>query len=274
MALARPRIEASKFLRRGVFGFLVGLSLGNGSPASASPCEARESLPAELVGIGQDGTFTLADGTRLRLAGVVWPDHLQPLARRALVARLEAALHGQHIRWKAVAPPDRWGLSSANLFVQEPGGSQAPFWLQAGMLERGLVPAWLEGMSGTCLDDLLAHENQAIRARRGHWAPRAQAARHRAISREPTQHFGRRMVAIWKVGEVKSWRALHFVNFVGIGRAGPSLSLSAKIAAHLKVDGKPVTDLRGQRMLVRFVVPGGGLSRIRIESAAQLGRLE
>ncbi|HRE20031.1 MAG TPA: hypothetical protein PKW21_03240 [Rhabdaerophilum sp.] len=225
-----------------------------------------DALKTELVLVDAGGVITLADGFRIRLAGIVWPDHLEPRQRKALAAILERAAVGQTLRWKPAAGPDRWGVTPAHLFIQEPDGGRAPFWLQAGLVENGLTPVWPEGLGKDCLDMLAAHEAIAIRARRGIWAPRAQATRHRMIEAARDAHAGRRMVALWRVRSVKPWRSMHFVNIVPSFRGGPSVGLTRKQVKALVDSGTNPAEWRGRWVVARFVLGSAGLSRIRVES--------
>lgn len=219
----------------------------------------------------------MKDGPVLKLANIVWPDHLEPNLREKLAKGLIESFKGQRVSWKAVAPPDRWGATPAFLFVQEPDseGAEAPppFWLQAGMVEAGLVPAWPEH-PGLCWDDLLAHEAIAIEQRRGHWAPRVQAQRLATIDTDATIQAGRRMVVIWTLSGVRPWRDLFFLNVRGGGRGGPSLSATPATISALTQRGLAPEALAGRRVVVRFIVSRDGLRRSRLDSADHLTALE
>ncbi len=245
--------------------FVLALSLAP-MRTFAGPCEATDSLKTELTAIDATGVATLTDGFRIRLAGIVWPDHLEPHQRKTLAAIIERATVGQVLRWKPAAGPDRWGVTPANLFVQEPDEARSPFWLQAGLVENGLTPVWPDGLGKDCLDTLAAHEGVAIRARRGIWAPRAQAARHRAVEAARDANAGRKMVALWRVRSVKPWRSMHFVNIVPSFRGGPSIGLTRKQVTALVDSGRNPAEWRGRWVVARFVLGSAGLSRIRVES--------
>jgi hypothetical protein len=233
--------------------------------AAALPCEPADALATEITGPDEDGVIRLKEGFRIRLANIVWPDPLQPRLRESLRATLSNALAGQKISWKPAAGPDRWGVTPAHLFVKEASGDLPPFWLQAGLAETGLVPAWPDP-AGACMDRIAEHEASAIRARRGIWAPRAQAERHRVIQSNPAMHAGRRIVALWRVRSVKPWRSMHFVNIVPSFRGGPSIGLTRKQVTALNAAGKKPADWKGKWILARFVLGPAGLSRIRVET--------
>jgi hypothetical protein len=252
--------------------------IAGGRPEAQAPkpsaCTLEGALDADIGAIAPDGTLTLKDGLLLRLANIVWPDHLEPGLRDRLAKGLAETLKDQRIRWRPAAGPDRWGIVPAFLFVQEPAvGNQPglpPFWLQAGMLEAGLVPAWPEFPHQDCWQTLLEHEKIAVQRRRGHWAPRVQAQRLALISANPAAHAGRRIVVQWRVASARKWRDLVFLNMGPRGTEGASVSISPATITALTTRGLAPEHLAGKRIIARIAVPGDGLRRTRLESADHL----
>ncbi len=243
-------------------------------PLKPSACTPEGALVTEIGAIAADGTITLKDGLLLRLANVIWPDHLEPGVRDKLAQGLTETLRNQRVSWKPAAGPDRWGIVPAFLFVQEPATTHQPelppFWLQAGMVEAGLVPAWPEFSHHDCWATLVEHERIAVQRRRGHWAPRVQAQRLARIGANPAAHAGRRIVVQWRVASARKWRDLVFLNMGRRGTEGASLSLTAATITALTTRGFAPEHLAGQRIIARIAVPGDGLRRARIESAEHL----
>lgn len=239
-----------------------------------SACAIEGALEADIGAIAPDGTITLKDGLLLRLANIVWPDHLEPGVREKLAKGLTETLRSQRISWKPAAGPDRWGIVPAFLFVQEPSMADQPdlppFWLQAGMLEAGLVPAWPEFPHLECWKTLLEHEKIAVQRRRGHWAPRVQAQRLARIGTNPAAHAGRRIVVQWRIASARKWRDLVFLNMGQRGSEGASLSLAPATITALTTRGLAPEHLAGRRIIARIAVPGEGLRRARLESAEHL----
>lgn len=238
------------------------------------PCAPENALAAEIQALDEQGIFTLKEGYRLRLAQIVWPDHLEAASRQALVARLWASLQGQIITWKPAAGPDRWGVTPAHFFIRESVDGPPAFWLQAGLAEAGLAPVWPSPVSGACFATLERHEAEAIRARRGYWAPRAQTARHRAIEAAREDHAGRKIAGLWRVRSIRAWRTMHFVNFMPSFRGGPSLGLTRKQMTQLGEAGRDPTAWKGKRLIARFIVGGAGLSRLRVETIDHIGLVD
>lgn len=237
-----------------------------------SACLAAGSAPVEKVDVGEDGILLLDGRTRIRLAGLLWPDGEEKTVRKALAERLTAALAGQGVTWRAAGEADRWGILPASLFVSEPGSTLPPFWLQAGIVEAGIAPGWPNIPEKACWTTLKQHEAVARRAKRGYWAPRAQAARLRPVWAAPERHQGRRMVALWRVARVRQGRAVTFVNLSRTPRGGASLWISQSMAKRLMQDGKDITTWEGKTtqegkwIVIRFVVGNHGLKRIRLET--------
>lgn len=246
-------------------GLLIFVSLLLAAPgvcAQALLCEPEGAQPFALGHIEPDGTLIGAQGERLRLFGLNWPDRLEPGRRDHLRSALQSALAGQRLSLKPAAPPDRWGVAPVHLFVAESAVAN-PFWLQAGLVEAGLAPGWPE-LSGPCWSRLMAHERLARRARRGFWAPRAQAARHRAVQGAPQAHLGRPMVARWRVLSTRKSEVLTYVNIVPFFRVGPSLGLTSKQVQAMEKQGCPVAALPGRHVVARFLSGPSGLLRARL----------
>ena len=261
---------------------ILAMGLAMSLPARAQMpvlCEASGALDAEIGAISEDGIITLRDGLLLSLANIVWPDTLEPDLRRRLSAGLMETLRGQRVQWKAASGPDRWGVTPAFLFVQEPPEAGRiplpPFWLQAGIVEAGLAPAWPDVPAGACWTTLLAHEATAVVRRRGYWAPRVQNHRLGPIRANPGAHAGRRVVLLWRVASARPWRDLLFLNAAAEGRAGNTraglaVSLSERTRNALSTRGVIPGQLEGSRLLTRIIIPAEGLRRARIETADHL----
>jgi hypothetical protein len=241
---------------------LVGLSA---APAGAMPllCTPEAATPLDLASVALDGTLTAPDGRHFRLAGIVWPDALEPGRRAALKSVLEQAVLSETLSYTPAAPPDRWGIQPIYLFVTEKHGAAPAFWLQGGLVEAGLAPGWPE-LPQLCWHHLMQFEKIARRAHRGFWAPRAQAARHRVLAAHPGANLGRRMVARWKVISVRQSQILTYVNIVPFFRVGPSLGLTGKQVQDLAKQGRDPARMAGHFVVARFVSGPAGLQRARL----------
>lgn len=239
-----------------------------------SSCHPAGSSPVQSLDVGEDGIFLLDGRTRIRLAGILWPDGEEKTTRIALAERLRTALAGQNLFWRKAGEADRWGILLASLFVSEPGSALPPFWLQAGLLEAGLAQGWPNILEKPCWLTLKQHEKVARLARRGVWAARAQSARLRSVWANLERHQGRRIVALWRIARVRQGRAVTFVNLSRVPRAGASLWISQGIAKRLMQEGKDITKLEGKWIITRFVVGERGLKRIRLEAPEHVDILD
>jgi hypothetical protein len=235
--------------------------------SGAAQCQPNGAEPTAIRAINLDGTFLLKDGQIVTLDGLLWPDADTPKSRAALRETLLGALEGAIIAWKPLGPPDRWGHIPAHLFVNEPQTGHAPFWLQVGIAEKGLVPLWPGQMSRECWRILRQAETIAFSNRRGYWAPRAQSFRRWAIRNDPRHHEGRHFVLHAQPQRIRAGRALIFVNLSSSNRHGPTLMLTKTQKDRLTKAGKNPDLWLRQRLMIRFIVPSNGLSRIRIETA-------
>lgn len=259
------------------FAFLIGTMLAASHSEAAPlalPCEPEGALRTEIAGHDEDGIFTITEGYRIRLANIIWPDHLEPGQRQLLASQLDAAMKEQEISWKPAAGPDRWGVTPAHLFLKEKGGMLQPFWLQGGLVEAGILPGWPDQPNSPCWTRLKEHEAVAIKARKGYWAPRAQAARHRTLEASREAHAGRKIAALWRVRSVRPWRSMHFVNFVPSFRGGPSIGLTRKQMTLLSEAQKNPAQWQGKWIIARFLVGTAGLSRLRVESIDHIGPVD
>jgi hypothetical protein len=229
-------------------------------------CMPDGAMASEIRAIGHDGVFVLSGGISIRLDGLLWPDVTETKARQALRQTIETALKGTEISWKPVGVPDRWGRVPAHLFVNEPGSTAPPFWLQAGLVEKGHAPLWPGLARGSCWSALRQSENEAIKARRGVWAPRLQEFHRQTIATDPLRQEGRRFVMLWVPKSIRAGRALTFVNMTPSNRHGATLLLTRAQKDRLTKSGKNPDQWLKKRLIARFVLPYGGLSRIRIET--------
>jgi hypothetical protein len=254
----------------GLFWFGTGWISSAAAQSAQVPsnigCVPEGSPHAASLDIGEDGVILLDGKHRLRLAGLLWPDGQESETRKALARKIITALAGQKLSWRPAGEADRWGITPAHVFVAEPDGLLPPFWLQGGIVEAGLAPAWPDLIEKPCWIILQLHETIARRAKRGFWAPRAQAARHSRIRQDPAQHQGRRIVALWRVSSVKSGRAVTFVNLGKPARSGASLWISQSQRQNFSKAGREITQWTGKWIITRFVLNEYGLRRIRIET--------
>lgn len=172
--------------RRSLLNRIIGLGIGGllwpFRPLAADPIAAPDGLSspetAAVAAVIDGDTVQLADGRRLRLAGIEAPKRNLAPGDAAMTALAEAA--AAMLRTLVGPGPltlrtdtlsrDRYGRRLAQAFA---GGA----WLQAALVEAGLVRVHGDGRNRLGLRTLLALEAAARDARRGIWRHPAFAVR-------------------------------------------------------------------------------------------------
>lgn len=272
LRLKRIRVDAVTI--SGMIGICWLINPAFGWAQIQHGCTPAGAKPASTITLKHDGVLHIDGDIRLSLAGVLWPDALEEEARDQLYQSLTNALAGQIISWKPAGTANRWGIMPAYLFVQEKGTTLPPFWLQAGMVEAGLTPAWPNLLEKPCWQALLAHERSAQHKNLGYWASTAQTKRHATINADLAAHQGRHLVARWRVSSVKAGRAVQFINLAEATRNGSALWLSQNQATNFAKIGKNSADWQGKWIILRFVLNEHGFRRIRVETTEHVDILD
>jgi hypothetical protein len=137
-------------------------------PACAPPVEISD-LAVDRVEV--NGVLVGTDGRALKLEGVLLPggtrDHAPNDMQRQAVAALSDLAAGHLVTAAAAVPKrDRYGRTRAQLFMVD----DAPVWLQAEMLRRGLARVAIEPDRRECSKELYAAEADARARHAGIWA--------------------------------------------------------------------------------------------------------
>lgn len=121
------------------------------------------------------GTLLLDDGTRVRLAGLHLPTSPSFITtgqswkpERDALAALSDLTMGKRVEIAyATRSVDRWGSLVAHVFSMDRGQRE---WVQGALLRRG--HARVDALPGevSCMQELLAHEREAMRDLHGLWA--------------------------------------------------------------------------------------------------------
>lgn len=266
---ARHRYAA--FLGSARLGVITGLvALALPAQAGDADCRPAGAETAEITAVTAQATIRLRDGRELVLAHLLPPEHHPDEAPGDGPNRLAGWLAGQKLSWKPAGEPDRWGRIPANLFLQEPEEREPPFWLQAGLAQNGWAALWPGRMPGACLARLQIAERRALAAARGLWAPEAQAGLLARLGQDPDSAIGKRVVMLLRIRSVRSGRLGSFVNFVPSLHASPSLFLTTRQMEAFRHAQRDPFSWQGKRVLLRFVVPEQGITRIRIEGIDHL----
>jgi hypothetical protein len=173
--------------------------------ACAEPCARVDLGESRVTAVEDSRTLSLADGRKIRLAGIEWGVPAEPA--RALLADL---VLNRQVTLKAPerSEPDRYGRIYAFPSVS---GSETP--IQYGLLGRGMVLVSGRVSDKACAEALRTAEKQARDQGLGVFAAGAaglhQADRHDAILND----LGRFAVVEGKVLSVRESGNLIYVNF-------------------------------------------------------------
>jgi endonuclease YncB( thermonuclease family) len=231
-----------------------------GLPAAAAPLsDFPPAGTAEVKALEADATLALADGRKLRLAGIDLPIH-GPAAREARQALSELAL-GKTLELRlAGTPRDRQGRVLAQAFI-------GTLWIEGELLRRGFALVHSTADTRLGVAAMLKIERQARRYRRGLWADPAYAIIDAGAAAKAAGSF--RLVSGTVAAAGKTSRGI-------LLRFGPeeSRALTALIDARAlqlcRAAGLDPLALPGKRLLIRGFIDGTRRPQIAITHPEQI----
>ncbi len=193
--------------------FVCHFLAGNGVAAERMGAPAAASCAPNLIeggtsAVALDGrTLELADGRRIRLAGIEPP--IGADAARRTLATLEELTAGRaiHLRTEADAP-DRYGRLIAFAFVD---GTDAS--VQEELVRRGRAWVWSQSTEEPCLTKLRAAERSASEQKLGLWADPSYGIRAASDPGALIAGRGRFAVVAGKVLSVRESGGMIYLNF-------------------------------------------------------------
>jgi endonuclease YncB( thermonuclease family) len=217
-----------------------------GRPAATAPLpDFPPAGTAEVKALEADATLDLADGRKLRLAGIDLPLH-GPANREVRQALSELAL-GKTIELRlAGVPRDRQGRVLAHAFV-------GTLWIEGELLRRGFALVHSTPDTRLGVAAMLRIERQARRYRRGLWADPAYAVIEAGDAAKFAGSF--RLVSGAVAAAAKTSRGI-------VLRFGPeeSRALAALIDARAlqlcRETGLDPLTFAGKRLLIRGFIDG------------------
>jgi endonuclease YncB( thermonuclease family) len=223
-----------------------------GSRAAASPAESLEASGGTVASVEDGDGLTLADGRRVRLAGIDAPepppaaaDGAAPGGSPAAAAReaLAALALGKAVTLAFGAHPrDRYGRVVAQLTTAD------GLWLQGELLRRGLARVHSFADDRAMVPRMLAIEAEARTAGRGLWALpawRVLTPREASDAIDSFQLIEGRVVAVGLHG------GRTYVDFGADWRTDLSLSLDGRARRLCQSAGLDLAALAGRRVRVR-----------------------
>ena len=231
-----------------------------------------------VIRVSGPNSLILDDGSEVVLSGILMPTALdvpvqtetwQPEhdAARAL-DKLVAGQPLQFIvidRWR-----DRYGRRRVHAFL---GRNNKRIWIQSHLVARGLARVIVEDVSDLCATALLNKELEARAQRLGLWRHTAYAFRRANRPRQLLRYRGSYQIVEGTINGVDKLRSKIFVNFGKNKRTDFTAGVFGRLSQNARVDGLPLTALKGRRVLVRGWISWRGGPFIRIKSMAQISLL-
>ena len=229
------------------FGFAALALLPPAAPTyAAAPAPDFASIGAAQVGaVEADATLALADGRKLRLAGIDLPLS-GALARQAREA-LSGLVLGKEIDLRSAGVPrDRQGRVLAQIFV-------GTLWIEGELLRRGLALVHSTADTRLGVAAMLRLERQARRYHRGLWADPAYAI----IEAQDTAKFAGafRLVTGTVSAAAKTSRGI-VLRFGPEDSAALAALIDARALTLCQEAGLDPLALEGKRLLIRGFIDG------------------
>lgn len=224
-----------------LFVILAGAA---GAVAPADGCVATKLTPAVADRAIDGNTVVLADGTAVRLAGVLAPrgGALAEEARR----RLEALTGGKPVLLgDQRAAPDRYGRIVARLYL---GADRS--WVEGALLRAGLLRVFTLRDDRACAPALLAAEAAGRAARAGLWADPEFAIR-RADDSSLSGAAGLYQIVEGEVVSTGRTAAAAYLNFGRNWSTDFTVTVNMADTELFESEGVELDSLAGRRIRVR-----------------------
>jgi endonuclease YncB( thermonuclease family) len=231
-------------------------NIGALAQAATPDCDLAPGRTVNVVGVPDGETLELADGSFVRLLGVVaprrppwwrkpepWP--ASEAARKALAALAEGKTVMLHFD---ASKSDRRGRTMAQVFSgEEPDGR----WLQGQLVRRGHVRVYAFADNRACTAALLGLEQGARTAAKGLWANSA----YRVLDADNPETVAKRLQSLQivegrvaSVGRVQRWR---FLNFGSDWKTDFTVAVASSDVEAFRQAGIDLEGLAGARLRVR-----------------------
>ncbi len=241
-----------------ILGITLATALisGNAPSALANSCavaaEAGENVT--IAGKTGEGHLLLADGRRVRLAGV----DLASLRLPDLTA-MQATFIGP-------AAPDRHGARRGALYLE---GRD----LAADLAARGLARIRPAPGEDVCYTELMTAEDNARRARLGLWAEPGYAVADAATPQAVARHADGFAIVAGRVLHVGVTKTTVWIDFGKIWREDVTLAIPAKQWPRFEATGLNAASLEGAYVRARGVVTLRDGPRIEITEPAAIEQI-
>jgi hypothetical protein len=273
--ISRAGLHAAALLAAAVTGAAMAqfrITPPRGAVACAAPAAGGG---VAVVNVSEEGDIEVADGRRLRAAGLdLGRDHLNGADWVRQRRRLAEALIGRTLLPRALgSETDRWGRVPALLFEPAPGASGASP-LAERLLAAGLARIRVGDRVDHCISAWLAAETAARTARAGLWALPETGLVAATDGGALRAAAGRYAVIEGIVMSVGSRTQRTFLNFGRRFNRDFAAVVPKTMVTRFRSAGLDMKDLRNKRVRLRGVVTVWRAPRLSIANLAEIEVVE
>jgi endonuclease YncB( thermonuclease family) len=242
----------------------------------AAPCSVGPPHQATIEAISDRFEFALADGRRIRLAGLDIPDPNRGEPATASAARAFASrwLLGQSVGVAlASSKPDRWGRLVGDLFASplgEPNAAQVSVAL--ALLEAGEARVWPEPEAAACAAERRAAEQEARHKWLGLWRDPYYGLIEATDVENLQRRDGQFTLVAGTPSRIGEGHSRYFVDF-GLHR-GFTVVIPKKRAKDFERAGMAIPALVGAMVIVRGALDDRFSPRMTISGPDEIERVE
>jgi endonuclease YncB( thermonuclease family) len=246
-----------------------------GAVACAAPTSASGLTGVAVVAVSDEGEIEVADGRRLRAAGLdLGRDHLGVEAWAGQRRRLAEALVGRTVIPRLLgSETDRWGRIPALLF-EPAAGAAAATPLAERLVAAGLARTRVGDRVDHCLSSWLKAETAARTAKSGLWALPETGLVAATDERALRAAAGRYAVIEGVVTSVGSRTQRTFLNFGRRFNRDFAAVVPKTMVTRFRSAGLDMKDLRNKRVRLRGVVTVWRAPRLSIANLADIEIVE
>ena len=224
--------------------------------AVAAPCPQAPGEAVTITEVTERLELQLADGRRIRLAGLERPASGEARAT-GLKDELSQWLRGREVLVRALAQkPDRWGRLPAQVFGPLPASAEAgallPY-VNEALAAAGSLRVEPGAETNDCLALLYEVEAQARAVKFGVWADPAFAPVEAGDTEALVARSGQFTLVEGRARRVGQGRSRFYLDF-GKGRGDFSLTVQKRLARRFAQVGRPLESLAGQLLRARGVI--------------------
>jgi hypothetical protein len=241
--------------------FAFAFSLWPDTAVRAEPCNPHDLGSGRIAAVQDSHTLALADGRKIRLAGIEWA---VPAAEARQILSDQLLNRTVALGAPERAEPDRYGRIYAFPSVS---GSETP--IQYGWLAQGIAVVTSRAIDETCRKALLEAERPARAQGLGAFAKGGSAAHKSVDYGQILAQTGRFAVVEGKVLSVREAGNTIYVNFGRRWSEDFTVTIAKRLQPAFISAGVTPKSLSGQVVRVRGIVEERGGPWIEATSAAQ-----